>query len=66
MYFLSLFKIHVIHVRSVVAFRMFDTDESGKITKEKLLQFAESFTKLVGPLVTYTGMESMRLPLPKH
>ncbi len=44
---------------NTVAFRMFDTEETGKITKAKLLQFAETFTKLVGPLVTYSGKSNL-------
>eukprot|EP01105_Mastigella_eilhardi_P017258 TRINITY_DN3969_c0_g1_i1.p1 TRINITY_DN3969_c0_g1~~TRINITY_DN3969_c0_g1_i1.p1 ORF type:complete len:157 (+),score=64.92 TRINITY_DN3969_c0_g1_i1:460-930(+) len=37
------------------AFHMYDIDGNGYITKDELAQIMESFYKLVGPLVTFSG-----------
>jgi Ca2+-binding EF-hand superfamily protein len=37
------------------AFRMYDLDGNGFITREDMLQVIEAFFKLVGPVVTFAG-----------
>lgn len=38
-----------------VAFSMYDLDGNGFITKEEMARIMDSFYKLVGPLVTFSG-----------
>src|SRR5690606_18397463 len=40
---------------STVAFHMFDVHGAGVITKEDVTKVLDSFYKLVGPLVTFSG-----------
>eukprot|EP01101_Sappina_pedata_P011522 TRINITY_DN7761_c0_g1_i1.p1 TRINITY_DN7761_c0_g1~~TRINITY_DN7761_c0_g1_i1.p1 ORF type:complete len:186 (-),score=61.99 TRINITY_DN7761_c0_g1_i1:19-576(-) len=37
------------------AFMMYDTDKSGFITRDQMARIIESFYRLVGPMVTFSG-----------
>jgi Ca2+-binding EF-hand superfamily protein len=34
---------------------MYDVDGNGKLTREEMLQIMESYYKLVGPLIAFSG-----------